>query len=137
MREDNAWPNGAAADRADVWQRFVQRSRRSFGQRQRIGIARALALKPKFIVADEPVSALDVSVGAQIVNLLAKLQREFGLTYLFISHSMPIVRYLSTRIAVMRGGKIVELGEAEQVTGSPKHEYTKALIAATPEVAAF
>src|SRR5438132_10473151 len=109
----------------------------SGGQRQRIGIARALALRPKFIVADEPVSALDVSVGAQIVNLLARLQREFGLTYLLISHSMPIVRYLSTRIAVMRKGKIVEIGDAVQVTSVPQHEYKKALIAATPEVAVF
>jgi oligopeptide transport system ATP-binding protein len=106
----------------------------SGGQRQRIGIARALALKPKFIVADEPVSALDVSVGAQIVNLLAKLQRDFGLTYLFISHSMPIVRYLSTRIAVMRAGKIVEIGDAEQITANPSHEYTRTLLAATPEI---
>jgi peptide/nickel transport system ATP-binding protein len=109
----------------------------SGGQRQRIGIARALALKPRFIVLDEPVSALDVSVGAQIVNLLAKLQREFGLTYLFISHSMPVVRYLSTRIAVMRKGEIVELGDAEQITSAPRHEYTKTLLAATPEVEAF
>ena len=106
----------------------------SGGQRQRIGIARALALRPKFIVADEPVSALDVSVGAQIVNLLAQLQRDFGLTYLFISHSMPVVRYLSTRIAVMYRGKIVEVGPTEQITESPQHAYTKTLLEATPEV---
>ena len=106
----------------------------SGGQRQRIGIARALVLRPKFIVLDEPVSALDVSVGAQIVNLLAELQREFRLTYLFISHSMPIVRYLSTRIAVMRKGEIVELGEAERITSRPAHEYTRTLLAATPDV---
>jgi ABC-type glutathione transport system ATPase component len=107
----------------------------SGGQRQRIGIARALALRPKFIVADEPVSALDVSVGAQIVNLLAQLQRDFGLTYLFISHSMPVVRYLSTRIAVMYRGKIVEVGDAEQITQNPQHPYTRSLLKATPEVA--
>jgi peptide/nickel transport system ATP-binding protein len=104
----------------------------SGGQRQRIGIARALALRPKFIVADEPVSALDVSVGAQIVNLLAQLQRDFGLTYLFISHSMPVVRYLSTRIAVMYRGKIVEIGRAEQITEHPQHAYTRSLLEATP-----
>ncbi len=107
----------------------------SGGQRQRIGIARALALRPKFIVADEPVSALDVSVGAQIVNLLGQLQRDFGLTYLFISHSMPVVRYLSTRIAVMYRGKIVEVGTTEQVTENPQHPYTRSLLEATPEVA--
>src|SRR6266851_6860065 len=106
----------------------------SGGQRQRIGIARALALRPKFIVADEPVSALDVSVGAQIVNLLAKLQREFGLTYLFISHSMPVVRYLATRIAVMYRGKIVEIGSTEQITERPAHAYTRSLLEATPQV---
>ena len=105
----------------------------SGGQRQRIGIARALVLRPKFVVCDEPVSALDVSVGAQIVNLLKKLQRDFGLTYLFISHSMPVVRYLCDRIAVMRRGEIVEIGLAEQITARPEHEYTRTLLAATPE----
>ena len=108
----------------------------SGGQRQRIGIARALALRPKFIVCDEPVSALDVSVGAQIVNLLAQLQRDFGLTYLFISHSMPVVRYLSTRIAVMYRGKIVEVGDTEQITTRPAHAYTRSLLEATPELTA-
>ena len=107
----------------------------SGGQRQRIVIARALALQPKFIVCDEPVSALDVSVGAQIVNLLAQLQRDFGLTYLFISHSMPVVRYLSTRIAVMYRGKIVDINATEQITQNPQHAYTKTLLQATPEIA--
>jgi ABC-type glutathione transport system ATPase component len=106
----------------------------SGGQRQRIGIARALALRPKFIVCDEPVSALDVSVGAQIVNLLAQLQRDFGLTYLFISHSMPVVRYLSTRIAVMYRGKIVEVGDAEQIAEQPAHAYTRSLLETTPQL---
>jgi peptide/nickel transport system ATP-binding protein len=105
----------------------------SGGQRQRIGIARALVLRPKFVVCDEPVSALDVSVGAQIVNLLKKLQRDFGLTYLFISHSMPVVRYLCDRIAVMRRGEIVEIGPAEEITSRPQHEYTRTLLEATPE----
>jgi ABC-type oligopeptide transport system ATPase subunit len=107
----------------------------SGGQRQRIVIARALALRPKFIVCDEPVSALDVSVGAQIVNLLAQLQRDYGLTYLFISHSMPVVRYLSTRIAVMYRGKIAEISSTENITQNPQHPYTKTLLGATPEIA--
>jgi oligopeptide transport system ATP-binding protein len=106
----------------------------SGGQRQRIGIARALALRPRFIVCDEPVSALDVSVGAQIVNLLAQLQRDFQLTYLFISHSMPVVRYLARRIAVMHRGKIVEVGSSEQITSHPADPYTRSLLAATPEI---
>jgi oligopeptide/dipeptide ABC transporter ATP-binding protein len=108
----------------------------SGGQRQRIGIARALALRPRFLVADEPVSALDVSVGAQIVNLLAELQRRHGLTYLFISHSMPVVRYLATRIAVMYRGRILELGSTEQVTERPSHPYTSALLQAMPRLSA-
>jgi peptide/nickel transport system ATP-binding protein len=107
----------------------------SGGQRQRINIARALALKPQFVVLDEPVSALDVSVGAQIVNLLRTLQREHGLTYLFISHSMPLVRYLSTRIAVMERGRLVETGEAEELCARPRESYTRQLLAATPELA--
>ena len=106
----------------------------SGGQRQRVGIARALALRPKFIVCDEPVSALDVGVGAQIVNLLAQLQRDFGLTYLFISHSMPVVRYLATRIAVMYRGKIVEVGNTEQITERPAHPYSRSLLEATPQL---
>jgi ABC-type glutathione transport system ATPase component len=106
----------------------------SGGQRQRINIARALALRPRLLILDEPVSALDVSVGAQIVNLLRGLQREHGLTYLFISHSMPLVRYLSTRIAVMEHGKLVETGEAEAICAHPREAYTRQLISATPEL---
>jgi peptide/nickel transport system ATP-binding protein len=108
----------------------------SGGQRQRINIARALALRPRLLILDEPVSALDVSVGAQIVNLLRSLQREHGLTYLFISHSMPLVRYLSTRIAVMEHGRLVETGEAVALCASPREAYTRQLIAATPELPA-
>jgi ABC-type glutathione transport system ATPase component len=106
----------------------------SGGQRQRINIARALALRPKLLILDEPVSALDVSVGAQIVNLLRTLQRDHGLTYLFISHSMPLVRYLSSRVAVMERGRLVEIGEAEAVCAGPTQAYTRQLLAATPEL---
>ncbi len=106
----------------------------SGGQRQRINIARALALRPEFLVLDEPVSALDVSVGAQVVNLLRELQRVHGLTYLFISHSMPLVRYLCDRVAVMQGGRLVEEGEVLEVCESPREAYTQRLLAATPEL---
>ncbi len=108
----------------------------SGGQRQRINIARALALRPRLLILDEPVSALDVSVGAQIVNLLKGLQREQGLTYMFISHSMPLVRYLATRIAVMERGRLVEMGEAEELCAHPREAYTQQLLAATPELPA-
>jgi ABC-type glutathione transport system ATPase component len=106
----------------------------SGGQRQRINIARALALRPELVVLDEPVSALDVSVGAQIINLLRVLQREFALTYLFISHSMPLVRYLATNIAVLSGGRLVEYGSSHDICSAPREPYTQSLLAATPEI---
>jgi ABC-type glutathione transport system ATPase component len=106
----------------------------SGGQRQRIGIARALILKPEIVVADEPVSALDVSVGAQILELLAQLQKDFPLTLILISHSMPVVAQMASRVAVMRKGRFVEIGAADQVLQSPQNEYTQALLAAVPEI---
>jgi ABC-type glutathione transport system ATPase component len=106
----------------------------SGGQRQRINIARALALRPELLVLDEPVSALDVSVGAQVINLLRDLQQRYGLTCLFISHSMPLVRYLCDRVVVMQRGKIVETGTWTEVCDAPREIYTQQLLAATPEL---
>ena len=105
----------------------------SGGQRQRIGIARALAVEPKFIIADEPISALDVSIQAQVVNLMQKLQREQGLTYLFIAHDLSMVKYISDRIGVMHWGKMLEIGTSDDVYNHPIHPYTKSLLTASPE----
>ncbi|MCE5037663.1 ABC transporter ATP-binding protein [Staphylococcus auricularis] len=105
----------------------------SGGQRQRIGIARALAVEPEFIIADEPISALDVSIQAQVVNLLFKLQKEHNITFLFIAHDLSMVKYISDRIAVMNRGKIVELGTADEIYNHPLHDYTKSLLSAVPQ----
>ena len=105
----------------------------SGGQRQRIGIARALSLNPSFIIADEPISALDVSIQAQVVNLLKELQKERGLTYLFIAHDLSMVKYISDRIAVMYRGRILELGTADEIYNNPIHPYTKSLLSAVPQ----
>ena len=117
---------------ADVLDRFPHEF--SGGQRQRIGIARALVLRPALVIADEPVSALDVSVGAQILELLAKLQAAYGLTYILISHSLPVVAQMAPRIAVMKAGRFVETGATADVIRAPKAAYTQALLAAVPQV---
>ena len=106
----------------------------SGGQRQRIAIARALILNPEFIIADEPVSALDVSIQAQIINLLKQLKQDFNLTFLFISHDLSVIKYLSDRIAVMYLGEIVEIGNTEEIFSNPKHPYSMALLSAVPEL---
>jgi len=125
----------ALLERCGLWRAAADRYPHEFsgGQRQRIGIARALALQPKMIVCDEPTSALDVSVQSQILNLLADLQSEFGLSYLFISHDMAVIHHVCDRIAVMKDGKIVEEGTREAIIGNPQHPYTKRLLLAVPE----
>lgn len=125
----------ALLERCGLWSQAADRYPHEFsgGQRQRIGIARALALEPKLIVCDEPTSALDVSIQSQILNLLADLQDEFGLSYLFISHDMAVIHHVCNRIAVMFNGKIVEEGDRTAIIENPKHPYTQALLSAVPE----
>lgn len=138
-RKDLARKVGALLERCGMPAAAADRYPHEFsgGQRQRIGIARALALDPDMIVCDEPTSALDVSVQAQIVNLLKDLQAEFRLSYLFISHDMSVISHMCHRVAVMRRGELVEIGDREQVINSPRHEYTQSLLRAVPTVEAL
>jgi oligopeptide transport system ATP-binding protein len=121
-------------DKVGLSRDYIHRYPHEFsgGQRQRIGIARALATNPKIVIADEPVSALDVSIQAQVVNLMQDLQEEFGLSYIFIAHDLSVVRHISSRIAVMYKGEIVEIGDAENIYQHPQHEYSRTLLAAVP-----
>jgi oligopeptide transport system ATP-binding protein len=122
-------------ERCGLWRQAADRYPHEFsgGQRQRIGIARAIALNPKLIICDEPTSALDVSIQSQILNLLDDLQKEFGLSYLFISHDMAVIHHMCNRIAVMYNGRIVEEGSRDAIIHDPQHDYTKALLSAVPE----
>jgi peptide/nickel transport system ATP-binding protein/oligopeptide transport system ATP-binding protein len=124
---------GLVGLKADMMRRYPHEF--SGGQRQRIGIARALAVEPRFIVCDEPVSALDVSVQAQIVNLLQDLQEQFGIAYLFIAHDLAVVEHISDHVLVMHHGKIVESASAEAIYNDPQNEYTKTLLSAVPSIA--
>lgn len=126
---------GAALEQVGLDANFRDRypHQLSGGQRQRVAIARAIVLKPQLLIADEPTSALDVSVQAQVLNLFKQIRREFGLTCVFVSHNLGVIRYVSDQVAVMRGGRIVEVGSSQDVFTHPQHEYTQALLAAVPD----
>ncbi|MGH6929344.1 MAG: ATP-binding cassette domain-containing protein, partial [Dongiaceae bacterium] len=134
-RESRLRQVGDTLDLVGLNATFIERypHQLSGGQRQRVAIARAIILRPSLVVADEPTSALDVSVQAQILNLFKQTKRELGLTYLFVSHNLGVIRYISDRVAVMRLGRIVEIGPAHDIFTNPQHEYTQALLAAVPD----